>query len=73
MSKIAGLSELQLIYKFLDEYEHINSAIFKDGLQYAVVTTDHNGVTEYWNGATISDAIRKFYEAQESELESDKP
>ncbi len=71
MSKIAGLSELQLIYKFLDEYgqwgiigkfsgEYRISMHFPEKYYYA----------EIYSGATISDAIRKFYEA-ESELERD--
>lgn len=73
MSKIAGLSELQLIYKFLQEYENSNAAVFKDGNQYAATLfDDETGTATYYNGDTISDAVRKFYE-QESELESDKP
>jgi hypothetical protein len=66
MSKIAGLSELQLIYKFLDEHD---TYVFIDkfGGEYRVglQLPENDYYPTLYEGATISDAIRCFYEAQE--------
>lgn len=60
------MSDLELIEKFLSEYESEYAAIYKDGNKWVAETSGdkNNG---YFNGDTIVDAIRKFYQANESE------
>ncbi len=57
---------LELIEKFLSEYESEFAAIYKDGSRYAAETSGdkNNG---YFNGETIGQAIAAFYEAQKGD------
>lgn len=61
--KIAGLTEIELVYKFLSDYAGEYASIYKDGSRWAAETSGdkNNG---YFNGETISAAILAFYEAQ---------
>lgn len=65
------MSEIELIYWFLKEYEAFNSAIFKDGSQYAAIC--HPNESDgglYANGETIGDAIRNWKEEYEQGIKA---
>lgn len=63
------MSEIELAVKFLTDYEHALATIYKEGDSFMVsinIGEDYTDIAEY-EGVTIGDAIRKFYEAQEKE------
>lgn len=65
------MSELEMIYAWLKDYEGVNAAILKEGDLYCASTYDDNrDETRDALGETIGDAIRQYEDKHGKKVQS---